>query len=101
MSKIKNGGLDQYAKCKAFNGIGAERVKCLYFLTSSYPQVLLDNIWAAYGASAPGAFAPAWRSTPSAAIVGVTVFVNIKQQIQQLFCSTFFYLNQVLLGAKK
>ena len=27
MSKIKNGGLDQYAKCKAFNGIGGERVK--------------------------------------------------------------------------
>ena len=27
MSKINNGGLGQYAKCKAFNEIGVERVK--------------------------------------------------------------------------
>ena len=26
MSKIENGGLDQFAKCKAFNGIGGEKV---------------------------------------------------------------------------
>jgi len=28
MSKIKNGGLDQYGKVESCNGIGGERVKC-------------------------------------------------------------------------
>ena len=33
MSKIKNGGLDQYGKKYGLNGIGGERVKaCLDFL---------------------------------------------------------------------
>ena len=27
MSKIKNGGLDQYGKVKSLNGMGGERVK--------------------------------------------------------------------------
>jgi len=35
MSKIKNDGLDQYSKCKAFNGIGGGRVNkyILIYLT--------------------------------------------------------------------
>ena len=48
MSKIKNGGLDQYGKLKSLNGIGGERVKIgLYWervtlLTSDLDAVFED-----------------------------------------------------------
>ena len=39
MSKIKNRGLDQYAKCEAFNGIGGERVKGLNKQQHQYRKI--------------------------------------------------------------
>ena len=39
MSKIKNGGLDQYGKMESFNGIGGERVNELQRIIKSEPNI--------------------------------------------------------------
>ena len=59
MSKIKNGGLDQYAKCKAFNGIGGERVKSarrrdLEDVVQGLPTFLTTRHFEEHGGAAGG-----------------------------------------------
>jgi len=45
MSKIKNGGLDQYGKVQSLNGIGGEMVKrCISAAVSKY-QIARPGRW--------------------------------------------------------